>query len=186
MKKLFALILALAMVLSVSAMAEDEIATVSWEDAAATAETILPGISELGEFFSIEGTGLKIWIPIGLQQRETIGDLMLYLFADEDVSHAVTVIAEEAPEGYDVTTAEGLAAYVRDVVTPSDAEAAVVNGIFCIGYSLGEDDMKQAVVSYGTASGLVLSFVIEPYADVDEDVDNLAISLIASSIMADE
>ena len=96
MRKAIAVILTMALLLSlsVSAMAEDEIATVSWEDAVATAETILPGISELGEFFSIEGTGLKIWIPMGLQQRDTIGDLMLYLFADEDVSHAVTVIAE--------------------------------------------------------------------------------------------
>lgn len=183
MKKVFALILALAMVLSVSALAEVEIQTVNWVDVAANAELQVPGIIDQGEFVPVGLTGLMMWIPNGLEAKETIGDAMICYYADEDDTYAVTVFLEDVSDEYDLTDPDGLVAYIRDVLA-DEVELGIVNGIFCVGYVLGSEDMQQAVVSYATEDGNLLSFVIEPVSALDENnLDTLGFALIASSIM---
>ena len=177
MKKLTALVLVLMMALSVAAMAEQPtIETVNWDDVTAT-----EGIDMLvanGQFYGLETLGLKIWIPNGLTQVESVTP---YLFSDEEGTSGVSVFIEDAPEGLDPMDPEALYAYIKDIVGGMEAAPSVVNGIFAVAYKLGDEAEPQICLTYGANGGKLIHFVLEG-VDMSNQIETAGAMLIMASI----
>ncbi len=180
MKKLFALALVLIMALSVTALAETPtIEMVDWETLAATEG--MDAYVTNGQFYGLEAIGLKVWIPNGLQQVES--EYTPYLFSDEEGVSALSVFIEDAPEGLDPTDPDALYAYVRDVVSGDDVTPSVVNGIYCVTYTLGDEDLLQFCMTYGAADGHLIHFIVDGVDRSDAD-EMAALLLMMGSVMA--
>ena len=180
MKKLFALILALAMALSVAAMAEEAtVDVVDWNGLIANEG--MDAFVAQGDFYAMEAIGLKIWIPNGLQPVES--DSCAYLFMDEEGTNGISVFVEDAPEGLDATNAEAVLAYVVDAVGGEEASISVVNDITCVAYKLGDEELPQYCTTYGTADGHLVSFVVDG-VDSEDPEDLTVLLLMMGSIMA--
>jgi hypothetical protein len=180
MKKLFALVLALVMALSVTAMAETaSVDVVDW-DGLISNEGMDAFVAN-GQFYNLDALGLKIWIPNGIQPVES--EYTAYLFSDEEGTHGVSVFVEAAPEGLDPTDPDALYAYVVNVVGGEQAAPTVVNGIYCVSYTLGGEDLVQYCMTYGTGDGNLVHFVVDGVDSTSQE-DLIALMLMMGSISA--
>ena len=180
MKKLFALTLALALILSAAATAEEvTVDVVDWE--ALSAQDGMDAYVANGQFYEMPAIGLRMWIPNGLQPVES--EYTPYLFMDEEGTSGVSVFIEEAPEGLDLMNPDELYAYVLNVVSGDHTTPTVVNGIYCVSYTLGGDDLVQYCLTYGSADGHLIHFVVDGVDSGNPD-DLNALLLIAGSIQA--
>ena len=179
MKKFAALILALALVLTAAAAEEATIDVVDWEGLISNEG--MDAYVENGQFYELTDIGLKMWIPSGLQPVES--EYTPYLFTDEEGLCGVSVFVEEAPEGVDVTDPDQLLACVYELYTGDDTEQAIVNGIVCVTYSLGAEDMVQYCVTYGTEDNHLITFVVDG-VNADNPEEALVLLLMTGSIMA--
>ncbi len=180
MKKLSALVLALALVLSAAALA-DEVAidVVDW-DGLISNEGMDAYVAN-GQFYALEALGLKIWIPSGLQPVES--EYTAYLFTDEEGTSGLSVFIEEAPEGLDPMNPDELYAYVANVMGGEEASPSVVNGIYCVSYKLGGEDLVQYCMTYGAADGHLIHFVVDGVNSESQD-DLIALMLMMGSVSA--
>jgi len=170
MKKLFALMLALCLVLCSAALAENEI---SWEQV----EPLLTENGINGEFVTFDQIAVKVWIPEGMAAVEGMPENYIGYFATED-GDAVAVTYVNV-EGMDLNTyAEQVAANGGENI-----EAGTVNGLPCITYEFTSDAGLCQVCSFTTEAGYVLEVAVGPLAD---DNAKLGASVVLASIQAAE
>ena len=167
MKKLFALMLALCLMLGCAAMAENEI---SWDQV----ESVLTEKAINGEFVTFDQIAVKIWIPEGMAavEEELPEGYIGYYAAEDGDAVAVTYVNVE---GMDLNTyAEQVAANGGENI-----EAGTVNGLECLSYEYN----GCMVCSFTTQMGYILEVTVGPLAD---DTAKLGASAILASIQSAE
>jgi hypothetical protein len=168
MKKLFALMLALCLMLGCTALADTDI---SWEQVA----PLLEANGVTGQWYTFEQIAVAIFIPDGLAPAELPDESYIGYFAAEDGS-AVAVQYVNV-DGMDLET---YAAALPDAGA-TGIEAGTVNGLPCVSYDLAESNAM--CVAFTTQMGYILEAVVAPVAD---DNAKLAASVILASIQAVE
>ena len=151
MKKLFALILAVAMMLGCTALADD----ITWEQVEPAVEAA--GIT--GEFYTFEEIALEVFVPTGMVDSELPDDSYIGYFAAEDGS-ALAVQYVNA-DGMDLDTyAAGL-----EAVGATEIEMGTVNGLPCVTYEVPAN--KTVNVAFATQEGYILEAVCGPVETED-------------------
>lgn len=159
MKKIFALMLSLALLLSAAALAEDvEPATLKWEDVAEAAANVE------GKFLAIGSTGLKMFIPANFVDAtaETADDPTTFVkFKSAEPSECV-VLGQQLP-----LSADDFIAKLKE--SGADIGNGTVNGIEIYNYEIkGENDQRALGVIIGTGDpNTILTF---SYAPVDDAI----------------
>ena len=172
MKKLFALMLALCLMLCSAAVAENEI---SWDQV----EPLLTESGVNGEFVTFDQIAVKVWIPEGMTAVDVEGLPEGYIgyFAAED-GDAVAVMYVNV-EGMDLNAyAEQVTANGGDKI-----EAGTVNGLPCITYEFTSDAGLCQVCSFTTEAGYILEVAVGPLAD---DNAKMGAAFVLASIQAAE
>ena len=164
MKKLFALMLALCLMLGGSAMAENAI---SWEETAPILES--SGIT--GEFYTFEQVAIAIFIPTGMVEAELPDESYIGYFTAEDGS--AIALQYVNVEGMDLETLAG----TLESVGATGIESGTVNGLACLTYEVPEN--KSINIAFATEAGYILEVV---YAPVEDDDDRTGFFFVASSI----
>lgn len=157
MKKLVALLVALCMMCSVTAMAETtEAVELNWSDVEELA-------NEIGGVFVQIDLGLVIWAPNGYvvlsELPEEYTEKGIYgMIAKEDLSGAIAL-------QYVDVNGTSLADCVAAIEGASDPREMVINGYPCINFDLKE--MDATCVAFATEQGklFVLSFL--PMSDAE-------------------
>ena len=167
MKKIFALMLALCLMLGCTALADND---VSWEQVAPMLETA--GVT--GEFVTFEQVAIALFIPTGAVAAELPDESFIGYFVSEDGSDDTIAIQYIDVNGM---TLEDYQAAVANVEGVSGLEAGTVNGLPCISYEYN----GNMVCSFTTQMGYVLEVAVGPLSDDD---DKLAASFILASIQA--
>ena len=166
MKKLFAAILALCLMLSF-AMAEG-METINWEDA----EAKVNELGWTGEFYNIDAIGLKVWLPTGMHPAEATEEGRLAAFVSEDGTSYVVVDAVNA-EGMSV---ELLYDSLKSNDGFSDVEMASANGlVFVVSKNVNENYWSAALVDTNCN---IIEFKVGP----DEEGAKEVFSIIVASI----
>ena len=157
MKKLFALMLALCLVLCSAALAENEI---SWDQV----EPLLTENGINGEFVTFEQIAVKVWIPEGMTAVEDMPENYIGYFASED-GDAVSVVYANA-EGMDLET------YAQVVAENGGAniETGTVNGLPCITYEFTNDAGLCQVCSFTTEAGYILEVTCWPLSEENAEL----------------
>ncbi len=168
MKKLFALLLALCLMLSGAALAEETTA-ISWEEVA----PLLESAGVTGEFYTFEQIAVAIFIPEGMVEAELPDETYIGYFTDEDGS-AIALQYVNA-EGMDL---ESLAATLESVGA-TGIEFGTVNGLPCVTYEMPEN--QSVNIAFTTEAGYILEVVCAP---MTSDEDKLAASFVLSSIQS--
>ena len=172
MKKLFALMLALCLMLGCAAMAENEI---SWDQV----ESVLTEKGINGEFVTFDQIAVKIWIPEGMAAvEEELPEGYIGYYAAED-GDAVAVQYVDV-EGMDLNT------YAEQLAESGIAgvEFGTVNGLPCITYEYTTDaGLLCQCCSFTTQAGYILEVAVGPLAD---DNAKLGAGIVLASIQAAE
>ena len=152
MKKLFALMLALCLMLGCTALADVE---VNWEDV----EDAVEG----GDFVTIEELGLDIWIPddyVDMELDESYTSVGYFkLFGAEDGSGAVAFQYIEAAADVDLLEA------VNAIEGASGAESMIINGLPCVNFDLLEQN--ASCLAFNTQKGNILVITFAPISSDD-------------------
>ena len=170
MKKIFALILALCLMLGCTALAENEVA---WEQVA----PLLEASGLTGEFVTFDEIAVKVFIPEGMtavelsdedRQKGYIG----YFGTEEGDAIAIQYV--------DVNGME-LADYAAKVaeVGATEVETGTVNGLPCVSYEYE----SNLCCAFTTQMGYILEVVVGPATDENS---RLGASVILASIQAAE
>lgn len=172
MKKILAILLALALCLSAAFAAE-----INWADVADQAAEMAPS----AQFWTLNAVNCKIWIPDVLQYIELSEDDIdagyIAYWCTEDGSAAVGV----QYVNMDGTSLEEYAAWLTE--NGFTVEEGVLNGLSCISYSwVSEEGVASNVVSFTTAAGYILEF---SFTAGDEGYEVVS-AFIAASIQAAE
>ena len=162
MKKLFALILAVLMVLGCVAVASAEQAQtlqLNWEEYAAEIEASEEAKAALsGDFVTMEEIALKLYIPAAFEQVELTDE-------DREAGYiAYFAMGEDMGIGIQYVDADGMSLeeYAQRLTEDGiECTNAVVNGLPALAYSFTEDDRETAVLAFSTEKGYILeiSFV---------------------------
>ena len=170
MKKLFALMLALCLMLGCAALADNDIA---WDQIAPMLEE--KGIT--GEFVTFDEIAVKIFVPTGmnvveLSDEDRENGIIGYFAADDGDAISVQYINLD---GMDLET------YAAQVAEQggTEIETGTVNGLPCISYEY-ESNM---VCSFTTQMGYILEVAVGPLAD---DNAKFGASIILASIQSAE
>lgn len=154
MKKLFALTLALCLMLCSAALANELVWAGEVEEAASKID---------GEFQTFDEIAVKIWMPAVLQKVELSDEDKasgyIGYFMPEDQSAAIAVQYVNV-EGLSLEEYE---AKLKEDSTVSDIEAGTVNGLPCLGYALTEKD--TGVLAFATQQGYILEVSCAPMSD---------------------
>jgi len=169
MKKILALVLSLMMVFAcASAMAEN---AVYFDEAVYEA---MPG-----EFYALDGVGLMIYVPEGMQMMEmseddiAAGGLMALSNGTVAVSVAYAPVADDA--GNPLLDLESVHAYYN--ASGMQANIGVLNDLACVTFLVPGTELGGVVFPDG--EGGILAFTFNPVSDVVSAV-------MISSIMAYE
>ena len=171
MKKLFALMLALCLLLCSAALADNEI---TWDQV----EPMLTENGLTGEFVTFDQIAVKIWIPAGMTAAEELPEGYIGYFAAED-GDAISVVYVDV-DGMDLNT------YAEQVAANggTEIEAGTVNGLPCVTYEFpNEDGTVNMCCSFTTQLGYILEVAVGPLAD---DNAKLGGSCVLASIQASE
>lgn len=172
MKKLFAIVMVLCLMLSV-ALAE-EAPALNWSDF----ESALEAGGVAGEFYTFDEIAVKIWIPEGLNAVELSDEDKeagyIGYFAPDDGSAAVAVMYVDVQGMSLEEYAEKLPEYGA-----TEIEVGTVNGLPCISYNLPEQDSVS--VTFATEAGYVLEVTCSP---ASEENAELVWGAVVSSIQA--
>ncbi len=176
MKKLFALILALALMLSAMPVfaTETQVTEINWSDVEVLADMVE------GEFVTLENIGLKLWIPADFKPmeltEEQAGVGMLAIYATEGDTAAVSV---QYVESNGLTMDE----FINQMMENGGAEPeqVLINGLEGVGYDLPAENTSCAV--FQTESGNFVQVMVAP---VTADTDSTVLMMIISSIQAAE
>ncbi len=170
MKKLFALMLALCLMLGCTALADAEI---TWEQVAPMLEEI--GLT--GEFVTFDEIAVKIFIPEGMNAVELSDEdrqngYIGYFAAEDGDAIAVQYVDVEGME---------LADYAAQLAETdaTEIETGTVNGLPCVSYEYE----SNLCCSFTTQMGYILEVSVGPLPD---DNAKLGDSAILASIQAAE
>ena len=170
MKKIFALMLALCLMLGCTAMADNEI---TWDQ-------VLPIVEQAGltgEFVTFDEIAVKIFVPdfmsaVELTDEDREKGYIGYFASEEGDAIAVQYVNLDGME---------LADYAAQVAEAGGAEieSGTVNGLPCISYEYD----SNLCCSFTTQMGYILEVTVGPAADDDA---KLAASVILASIQSEE
>ena len=164
MKKLFALILAVLMVLGCVAVASAEQAQtlqLNWEEYAAEIEASEEAKATLaGDFVTMEEIALKLYNPAAFEQVELTDE-------DREAGYiAYFAMGEDKGVGIQYVDVGGMSLeeYAQRLTEEYGYECmdAVVNGLPALAYSFTEDDRETAVLAFSTENGDILAFSLVP------------------------
>ena len=166
MKKLFALILAVLMVLGCVAVASAEQAQtlqLNWEEYAAEIEASEEAKATLaGDFVTMEEIALKLYIPAAFDQVELTDE-------DREAGYiAYFAMGEDMGIGIQYVDADGMSLeeYAQRLTEDGiECTNAVVNGLPALAYSFTEDDRETAVLAFSTEKGYILEISFVPAND---------------------
>ena len=166
MKKLFALILAVLMVLGCVAVASAEQAQtlqLNWEEYAAEIEASEEAKATLaGDFVTMEEIALKLYIPAAFEQAELTDE-------DREAGYiAYFTMGEDMGVGIQYVDADGMSLeeYAQRLTEDGiECTNAVVNGLPALAYSFTEDDRETAVLAFSTEMGYSLEIACAPTND---------------------
>ena len=166
MKKLFALILAVLMVLGCVAVASAEQAQtlqLNWEEYAAEIEASEEAKATLaGDFVTMEEIALKLYIPAAFEQVELTDE-------DREAGYiAYFTMGEDKGVGIQYVDADGMSLeeYAQRLTEDGiECTNAVVNGLPALAYSFTEDDRETAVLAFSTEKGYILEIAFAPTND---------------------
>ena len=166
MKKLFALILAVLMVLGCVAVASAEQAQtlqLNWEEYAAEIEASEEAKATLaGDFVTMEEIALKLYIPAAFEQVELTDE-------DREAGYiAYFAMGEDMGIGIQYVDADGMSLEeYAQLLTEDGIECtnAVVNGLPALAYSFTENDRETSVLAFSTEKGYILEISFVPAND---------------------
>ena len=167
MKKLFALMLALCLMVGCTALAENEI---SWEDVAPQVEAA--GIE--GEFVTFDQIAAKVFIPAGMEAAELPDESYIGYFASSD-GDAVAIQYVNV-EGMELEQYKATLAETEGV---SEIEAGTVNGLPCLTYAYN----NCQCLAFATQAGYILEVTVGPLPD---DNAKMGAAVILASVQAAE
>jgi len=170
MKKLFALMLALCLMLCSAALADNSI---TWEEVAPTLE----GAGIEGQFYTFEQIAVKIWIPNGMSATELPNENYIGYFAAED-GDAVAVMYADV----EIKNLDDYAVFVAEN-GGANVETGTVNGLPCITYEFTSDAGLCQVCSFTTEAGYILEVAVGPLPD---DNAKMGAGFVLASIQAAE
>ena len=164
MKKLFALMLALCLMLGGAALAENDI---TWDQVTPLLEA--GGVN--GEFYTFEDIAVAIFIPEGMAEAELPDESYIGYFVAEDGS--VIAVQYVNANGMDL---EAYAAAL-DSVGATGVETGTVNGLPCVTYEMPAN--QSVNIAFTTQAGYILEVICAP---VSTEEDKLGASIVMASI----
>ena len=171
MKKLFALMLALCMMLGTAALADELVWEGTIADAASQTE---------GEFHTFDEIAVKIWIPAVLKEVELTDEDkekgQIGYFETEDKANAVGV---QYVNMNGTSLDEYKAILLESGIEENTIEPGTVNGLDCLSYEYN----GSGVLAFTTQMGYILEVTGSPLTD-----ENFAqtLSIIMASIQTAE
>ena len=170
MKKLFALMLTLCLMLGCTALADAEI---TWEQVAPMVEE--SGLT--GEFVTFDEIAVKLFVPTGMNAVELSDEdrqngYIGYFAADDGSAIAVQYVDMNG------MTLTDYAAQLAET-DATGIETGTVNGLPCVSYEFG----TNLCCSFTTQMGYILEVTVGP---VEDDNAKLGGSVILASIQAAE
>lgn len=170
MKKVFALMLALCLMLGCTALAENEI---TWEQIAPTLEAA--GVT--GEFVTFDEIAVKVFIFNGMVAQELSDEdrqngYIGYYAAEDGSAIAIQYVNMNGMslEDYAAQLAEAGA---------TEVELGTVNGLPCVNYVNG----TNLSLAFTTQMGYILEVTVGP---VEDDNSKIAASFVLASVQAAE
>ena len=168
MKKLFALALALCLLCSCTALADNEI---NWEQIAPMFEQ--SGIT--GQWYTLNQIAVKIFVPDGFTPVESTDEnVIAYFQSEEGDGICVTYVNVE---GMDLDT---YAAKVAEVGA-TEIETGTLNGFPCVTYEVPAN--KTINAAFTTQAGYILEFAMGP---MNDDSAKIGAGFIMASIQSAE
>ena len=171
MKKIFALMLALCLVLGCTALAENE---TNWEDFAPTLEAY--GVT--GQFVTFDEIAVKVFIYDGMNAQELTDEDRekgyIGYFAAEDGSSAIAV----QYVNMNGMSLEDYAAQLTEAGA-TEVELGTVNGLPCVNYVNG----TNLSLAFTTQMGYILEVTVGP---VEDDNSKIAAACVLASVQAAE
>lgn len=153
MKKLFAILTALCLMLSCAAFAEAA-NTYSWADGEAAAAEV--GLT--GEFVTFDEIAVKIWIPATMQQMELTDEDReegyIGYFADDEASLSVMYVNMEG------MSIEDYAAQLAEMEGVEQIALLDINGLPGLRYQVPENDSLN--IAFATEAGYILEVIMYP------------------------
>lgn len=175
MKKLFALLVLVCLVLAPAAMAEK--ASVTWEEIGA------PAVEQLGlegNFVALSDMGLAIWVPTVMTQYEPTEEDAAAgryaIFTDENQEAYLTIDAINVP---DMTLDQAYQNAVDNGMT--EPEIVNINGIDALTYGNEAANAGCVVLVDTNYNMIIFSFM-----PVDSDDGKMAYGIMTSSLMPAE
>ena len=173
MKKLFAILMALCMLLSCAALAEG-VEEVSWSDIEGT----LAEAGVNGEFVTFDEIAVKIWIPEGLEAGELTDE-------DRDAGYIGYFQNEEAQlavvyANVDGMSIEDYAAQLAEMDGIQEIAMLNINGLPGVRYQMTENDSLN--IAFATEAGYILEVTMAPLS-----ADGAAVvwGIVGASIQAE-
>lgn len=159
MKKIIAVVMAIAMLFALTLSASAEAIELNWADVEASVTEA--GLE--GDFYSLNSWPVQLWIPNVMVTKEVsdedLANGTLCVFATEDGSAFVVVTYVANEEGLTMeqvmTSVEGAGATGMQRIT--------LNGLDAIGYDLEESD--ASCVSLLTSDNYIITFSAYPMSD---------------------
>ncbi len=158
--------------------AESSPASVEWKSFRKNSESIVAK----GSFVSLTEIGMKLWVPDECV-RQDYGDPTVCAYYSDSAEEVFgfSVFTEELPEDVPAGDPDALFNYIdSSVADPGSASRVLINGVLCIGYSIGLK--TQTGLSFPAEDGQIISFVIETMTE-EESEHNAMIRLMAASVM---
>lgn len=169
MKKVFALVLALCLMLGCTALADNEI---SWEQVAPMLESA--GVT--GQFYTFEQISVAVFVPEGASPAELPDESYIGYFTSDDGDDDTIAVQYVNVEGMSL---EDYKAALEATEGVTELEAGTVNGLECLSYEYN----GCMVCSFTTQMGYILEVVVGPLAN---DAEKVAASFVLASIQAVE
>ena len=158
MKKFFAIVMALCMLLMTAALAEGA-TELNWADI----EPVLEAGEVAGEFKTFDEIAVKIWIPEGINavelSDEDKANGYVGYFQAEDQSGTLAVMYVDT-NGMSI---DDYADYLAGESDVTEVEKATVNGLPCVTYEMPGQD--TASIAFATEAGYVLEVTCNPISD---------------------
>ena len=170
MKKLFAVMMALCLMLTAAAFAEGtDTVTINWADHEAEAANIQ------GVFGNISTTGLKMFVPDEFENQE---------ISEETLNSGIILVLKSNKEEKAVVNAQVMNGDIATVKATLEQQGATVrnatiNGIPGITFTAGSNGVVAACFGFATSVGMTLIFT---FANADQEPYTSLYKVMASSI----
>ena len=170
MKKLFAVMMAFCLMLTVAAFAEGtDTVTINWADHEAEAANIQ------GVFGNISTSGLKMFVPDEFENQE---------ISEETLNSGIILVLKSNKEEKAVVNAQVMNGDIATVKATLEQQGATVrnatiNGIPRITFTAGSNGVVAACFGFATSAGMTLIFT---FANADQEPYTSLYKVMASSI----